>query len=355
MLNIYIQFPLLFPFLTKSPTRSLSSVVQYISAIEVKGPAHHLATSQTESSVFSFIMNPGPYHHGPQDHRLPMNLQYSEIPDSLQSGHRHLSFDGLPRAQPDQSFMSPHLASTTNLFSANYSLINPMSISSAPLPWGDSNQLSCTYDDINNSDCYYEYSPNISSNTPEGPFIQRVDFDKTPRCMPDDFGVHNDHNLRLNEGYEPSSLYTVNPPCKPDTQMPSTGSGNTFNTMDYSRGFGRLNLTISPHAAMDRNIVGSTMPFDRSSPFRLPSSEASDDGGHSSREMTAIEGEDQAIDEPYAKLIYRALMSKPNHSMVLQEIYQWFRDNTVKGSSDTKGWMNSIRHNLSMNAVSFCK
>ncbi|KUJ24529.1 winged helix DNA-binding domain-containing protein, partial [Mollisia scopiformis] len=52
----------------------------------------------------------------------------------------------------------------------------------------------------------------------------------------------------------------------------------------------------------------------------------------------------------YAKLIYRALMSAPNHSMVLQEIYQWFRDNTAKGASDGKGWMNSIRHNLSMNA-----
>ncbi|KAK0669062.1 hypothetical protein QBC41DRAFT_224668 [Cercophora samala] len=54
-------------------------------------------------------------------------------------------------------------------------------------------------------------------------------------------------------------------------------------------------------------------------------------------------------EEPYAKLIYRAFMSKPNHAMTLQEIYQWFRDNTDKGKDDTKGWQNSIRHNLSMN------
>jgi hypothetical protein len=80
-------------------------------------------------------------------------------------------------------------------------------------------------------------------------------------------------------------------------------------------------------------------------------SEGSDDSGGSSREMTAVEFDDLGPDEPYAKLIYRALMSAPNHSMVLQEIYQWFRDNTTKGSSDSKGWMNSIRHNLSMNAV----
>jgi hypothetical protein len=72
---------------------------------------------------------------------------------------------------------------------------------------------------------------------------------------------------------------------------------------------------------------------------------------NSSGEMTVADVEDPGAEEPYARLIYRALMSAPNHSMVLQEIYQWFRDNTLKGSSDTKGWMNSIRHNLSMNAV----
>lgn len=62
--------------------------------------------------------------------------------------------------------------------------------------------------------------------------------------------------------------------------------------------------------------------------------------------------EDQ-IEEPYAKLIYRALMSTPDHSMALQDIYRWVRTNTNKGNSDSKGWMNSIRHNLSMNAVSY--
>ena len=76
---------------------------------------------------------------------------------------------------------------------------------------------------------------------------------------------------------------------------------------------------------------------------------------NSSHELTVADAEDHGVEEPYAKLIYRALMSAPNHSMVLQEIYQWFRDNTVKGGSDTKGWMNSIRHNLSMNAVSITR
>jgi hypothetical protein len=56
-------------------------------------------------------------------------------------------------------------------------------------------------------------------------------------------------------------------------------------------------------------------------------------------------------EEPYAKLIYRAFMSKPERAMTLQELYQWFRENTEKGKDDTKGWQNSIRHNLSMNGV----
>lgn len=56
-------------------------------------------------------------------------------------------------------------------------------------------------------------------------------------------------------------------------------------------------------------------------------------------------------DEPYAQLIYRAFISRPNKSMTLQEIYQWFRENTDKAKSTGKGWQNSIRHNLSMNGV----
>jgi hypothetical protein len=57
------------------------------------------------------------------------------------------------------------------------------------------------------------------------------------------------------------------------------------------------------------------------------------------------------VDEPYARLIFRAFMSRERHAMTLQEIYQWFRENTDKAKTENKGWQNSIRHNLSMNAV----
>ncbi|KAF2090012.1 winged helix DNA-binding domain-containing protein, partial [Saccharata proteae CBS 121410] len=54
----------------------------------------------------------------------------------------------------------------------------------------------------------------------------------------------------------------------------------------------------------------------------------------------------------YAKLIYRALMEAPGHTMVLRDIYSWFAKNTDK-AEDKKatGWKNSIRHNLSMNGA----
>lgn len=81
-----------------------------------------------------------------------------------------------------------------------------------------------------------------------------------------------------------------------------------------------------------------------------PQNLASPDGN---TETTEPNIEDTPIrdDEPYAQLIYRAFKSRPDHTMTLQEIYSWFRDNTKKGNSQSKGWQNSIRHNLSMNAA----
>lgn len=54
----------------------------------------------------------------------------------------------------------------------------------------------------------------------------------------------------------------------------------------------------------------------------------------------------------YRELIYDAFMSQPGQEMTLQELYQWFRDNTEM-ANDTSGWQASIRYNLSMNKVCF--
>lgn len=62
--------------------------------------------------------------------------------------------------------------------------------------------------------------------------------------------------------------------------------------------------------------------------------------------------EDGEKHEPYAKTLYRCLRDAPNNTMVLRDIYEWFKTNTSRGrESHEKGWQNSIRHNLSMNQV----
>ncbi|KAL5119372.1 hypothetical protein ACEQ8H_002641 [Pleosporales sp. CAS-2024a] len=64
--------------------------------------------------------------------------------------------------------------------------------------------------------------------------------------------------------------------------------------------------------------------------------------------------QDLTIDkeQPYAQLIYQALLHAKGHTMILRDIYDWFLKHTDKAAtSETKGWQNSIRHNLSMNGA----
>ena len=100
--------------------------------------------------------------------------------------------------------------------------------------------------------------------------------------------------------------------------------------------------SLSPHGSCSRLI-----PRPQQSPHVATSNFG--DSPHDNSD-----GEDKESSEPYAKLIYRALMSAPKHRMVLKDIYRWFERNTTKTrNAKTKGWQNSIRHNLSMNGVKY--
>jgi hypothetical protein len=78
-------------------------------------------------------------------------------------------------------------------------------------------------------------------------------------------------------------------------------------------------------------------------------------GGEGSSPRISIEDasdQEQNGEPPYSRLIWDALMSTEDKMLPLQGIYQWFEKNTTKaGNEESKGWQNSIRHNLSMNAV----
>ncbi|KAH0083045.1 hypothetical protein KCU96_g11373, partial [Aureobasidium melanogenum] len=58
-------------------------------------------------------------------------------------------------------------------------------------------------------------------------------------------------------------------------------------------------------------------------------------------------------DPCYAELLRQALMEKKDdHTMLLKDLYEWVRTHSSKAQDPSnKGWQNSVRHNLSMNAA----
>jgi hypothetical protein len=275
-------------------------------------------------------------HHRPED-RLPLPPNYQSdgsFISSLQPDFQmQSSFDGLARPQLDQQ----NLVTTYSSLPSNFNIYNSatsMPFSHDLADWGSS-AVQLQYE----RDSHYGYNTADLSylrNTPQ----------ETPRTPYPQYGegllIDNDvPSIAFNSPY-----YGLEP-VGGEMQTP----GLTCDAVD-ARGMSRLNIFQSPKLESD-NFGATHFALHESVHHSQLLSEGSDDGGHSSHEMTGVEIEDPGTDGPYAKLIWRALMSVPDHSMVLQEIYKWFRKNTNKGSSDSKGWMNSIRHNLSMNAVRY--
>lgn len=102
--------------------------------------------------------------------------------------------------------------------------------------------------------------------------------------------------------------------------------------------------SLAPPAYMMHHHVSQASPYD----MELLSARASEPP----MEPKAPAAASNKTETPYAQLIYRALKNAVGHSMSLQDLYAWFQENTDKCKPGQRGWMNSIRHNLSMNAVS---
>jgi hypothetical protein len=108
----------------------------------------------------------------------------------------------------------------------------------------------------------------------------------------------------------------------------------------------------------DHHPYGSHIKVEDPNGYQSPYSDltrASTPHDDTPRHHHDLSGDGGVIDkeQPYAQLIYQALLNAPNKTMILRDIYEWFKSNTDKASaSETKGWQNSIRHNLSMNGVS---
>lgn len=58
-------------------------------------------------------------------------------------------------------------------------------------------------------------------------------------------------------------------------------------------------------------------------------------------------------DPCYAQLLYQCLKEAPGYTLSLRELYEWVSQHSQKAKDPkNRGWQNSVRHNLSMNAVS---
>lgn len=293
-------------------------------------------------------MNLGQYQRCSRAPVLPMGFQYDDSQSvSSQPNDQMQHFDGLPRFPLENEFLAAW-PSTIN----SYNLAAQTPSAQTSTDWINPAFNSPNIDDaaLANSCGYYYHYPSIIPRPPQqDPFSLDPPFDGVPRTW------QLAHDARMpGDGHSPkpyeASNYLRDHGSDEASPFPLFGSALPYDHHDRSRDFERLSMSRSPKMEND-TVVNAQTAFDNAAHSRMYLSEPSDDSGTSSREMTAVDLEDPGADEPYAKLIYRALMSTPDHAMVLQEIYQWFRDNTAKGSSDTKGWMNSIRHNLSMNAV----
>lgn len=258
------------------------------------------------------------FQQNPQNHDLPWDFQASENIETAQSQIADVfpSFDGLPRIGQEQYFMA---GSSSPMPNNDYNLTtSQMPGSHNPDPWAHQAPLTPGFVDDGNG-YSYDCSTDLSGLEQQQPLKA---FDNIPRTT----------------WQQPYANMTMTLPVYP------------YDTRDN---LGSMVSSRPDHGERSEDCMmmdATRKPLNSTSPSSL----CSDEDGQSSREPTAMDADadGQGVDEqPYAKLIHRALMSAPDHSMVLQEIYRWFRENTTKGSSDTKGWMNSIRHNLSMNAV----
>lgn len=126
-----------------------------------------------------------------------------------------------------------------------------------------------------------------------------------------------------------------------------------------------LHLTSPLHQYGGRGDACLSQIYDRPSNDYLVPVKREDDNfpdrvkQHRPYQDDTMENEDddeaEATDPCYAKLLWTCLKEAPGHTLSLKELYDWVVQNSQKAKDPkTRGWQNSVRHNLSMNAVSGC-
>ena len=108
-------------------------------------------------------------------------------------------------------------------------------------------------------------------------------------------------------------------------------------------------LPLSDVPALEYDSTPDTNAYGRRQWTDSPMSDEIDGLAGSGETDDSLENSDPC----YAELLRQALMEKKDdHTMLLKDLYEWVRTHSSKAQeSGNKGWQNSVRHNLSMNAV----
>jgi hypothetical protein len=192
---------------------------------------------------------------------------------------------------------------------------------------------------------FYNYAQNslsYNSNNSDLAYASQYLSPSCPRTCHglDHTGLAND--VGMSESYPPAA-YQIEPQRHHNlTPLSDPGMNDHLMQMrnDYDQHYGahmKL-LDASGYSSPYSDMTRASTPNDDVS--RYPNEHVGQD--------------DNTIDkeQPYAQLIYQALLQADGHTMILRDIYDWFIKYTDKAAaSETKGWQNSIRHNLSMNGV----
>jgi len=274
----------------------------------------------------------------PPQHRI-LHTEDS-LPTNDRVTHSHF-YDGLPMMQAGDS--EPHWPVIYDLSSSHQLEADSFS---PPYTPNTANTVEYEFERPINGEALCDYHINSASFS--------------PRSYPDSFSFDSimlEFEPRaVSQSFSPSSYFLD--PRKHEQCISRPGSIEINNT---DGGLTETYPWSFSHLGIGRNSSHRISPlFTKSSPPAASSTKATVD--IQSRISEDADGdrysdghsEPDGNEGPYAQLIYKALLSVPDHKMVLKDIYEWFEKHTDKAKNpNSKGWQNSIRHNLSMNGVRF--
>lgn len=199
----------------------------------------------------------------------------------------------------------------------------------------------------------------ITEKSPEPSLCWRAE----PPTYTQNSGQHVDlHSIEGGNNHWTMPNYSFGYPTpQSDSLSPQHQAYGELPSISVQDPTGRDGPYLATDLAGAQDELDNMSTFDRQFPHKLrfPSSEephypcGQDRGDQQVHDANDEVDEDGSVSsEPYAQLIFRALKSAPGHRLVLKDIYQWFETHTNKAKDGSKGWQNSIRHNLSMNGVS---